>query len=406
MNERITAFLTERIDANDFPSAVYLVAEKGEIVFQDALGLAVVEPERIEARLDTIYDVASLTKPLVTGLLAAMAIEKGHFGLNTRVRDVEGEFFSRAVENLEIGHLAAHSSGLQSWYPFFPIYFLSNKKRAVLRLIVDLSREASVGRNVVYSDLNFILLGLCLEHFYGRAEGELYSNLFDEMIAVPLELADSQFNPPGELRSRIAASEKGNEFERQMAIEWGHLSPSEDVKIGESEDSGIRAGDAFRKGIVWGEVHDGNAYFMGGSAGHAGLFSTAEEVFRIALQFLPGHTRLLKPETCVLFRTKLAEGISDTAGIISHLHRSFAFELAATTDSTAGTKMPSESFGHNGFTGTSLWIDPINERIFILLTNRTHNHPLPFVNINSIRRKFHDLAIEELEARYNAEARA
>jgi CubicO group peptidase (beta-lactamase class C family) len=77
--------------------------------------------------------------------------------------------------------------------------------------------------------------------------------------------------------------------------------------------------------------------------------------------------------------------------------RSFAFQLASTDGSTAGTKMSPESFGHNGFTGTSLWIDPVRERIFILLTNRTHAHELPFVNINSVRRVFHDLAIEQLE---------
>ncbi|HMS09360.1 MAG TPA: serine hydrolase, partial [Pyrinomonadaceae bacterium] len=136
---------------------------------------------------------------------------------------------------------------------------------------------------------------------------------------------------------------------------------------------------------------DGNAYFMGGVAGHAGLFSTAEEVFKIALQFLPEHTKLLKPETCELFRTNFTPGLNED--------RSFAFQLASTKDSTAGTRMSPQSFGHNGFTGTSLWIDPVADRIFVLLTNRTHAHPLPFVNINSVRRRFHDLAIEELEKR-------
>jgi serine-type D-Ala-D-Ala carboxypeptidase len=398
MNDRISSFLQERIDENDFPSAAYLVAEQGNIVFQGALGLAVVEPERIKAKLDTIYDVASLTKPLVTGLLAAMAIEKRDLSLNTRIRDLGG-FFSGANENLEISHLAAHNSGLTAWYPFFPIHYLPNKKEPVLRLIVDMSRAAAVGGNVVYSDLNFILLGFCLSYLYGQADGEPYGKLFDEIIASPLGLKDAQFNPPGELKPRIAASEKGNEYERQTTIEMGHLLPPEKVKSDERENSGIHTADAFRKRIIWGEVHDGNAYFLGGSAGHAGLFSTAEEVFKLALQFLPGYTLLLKPVTCGLFRTELAEGVSDTAGIISHLHRSFAFELATTTHSTAGMTMSPESFGHNGFTGTSLWIDPVKERIFILLTNRTHAHPLPFVNINSVRRRFHDLAIEELNGR-------
>jgi CubicO group peptidase (beta-lactamase class C family) len=128
---------------------------------------------------------------------------------------------------------------------------------------------------------------------------------------------------------------------------------------------------------------------MGGVAGHAGLFSTAEEVFRIALQFLPNYTKILKPETCQLFRTNFTPGMNED--------RSFAFQLASTRDSSAGTRMSPESFGHNGFTGTSLWIDPIKERVFVLLTNRTHHHVLPFVNINGVRRRFHDLAIDLLD---------
>jgi CubicO group peptidase (beta-lactamase class C family) len=127
---------------------------------------------------------------------------------------------------------------------------------------------------------------------------------------------------------------------------------------------------------------------MGGVAGHAGLFSTATDVFKIALQFLPEHTKLLKPETCELFTTNFTRQMNED--------RSFAFQLASTKDSTAGTSLPPQSFGHNGFTGTSLWIDPTNDRVFVLLTNRTHAHPLPFVNINGVRRRFHDLAVEAL----------
>jgi CubicO group peptidase (beta-lactamase class C family) len=129
---------------------------------------------------------------------------------------------------------------------------------------------------------------------------------------------------------------------------------------------------------------------MGGVAGHAGLFGTAEDVFKIALQFLPGYTSLLKPETCELFTTNFTPGMNE--------HRSFAFQLASTPDSTAGRLMSPQSFGHLGFTGTSLWIDPIKERVFILLTNRTHDHRLPFTNINSVRRRFHDLAVAALDA--------
>jgi CubicO group peptidase (beta-lactamase class C family) len=195
-----------------------------------------------------------------------------------------------------------------------------------------------------------------------------------------LDLRRTGFSPRSENREFIAASENGNEYEKQTCISQGYDIEREFFPF-----------TYFRDYQIWGEVHDGNAYFMGGVAGHAGLFSTAEEVFKIALQFLPQYTRLLRPETCELFRTNFTKGLNED--------RSFAFQLASTEGSTAGTNMSPESFGHTGFTGTSLWIDPVKDRIFILLTNRTHNHPLPFVNINSVRRRFHDIAIEELEKR-------
>jgi CubicO group peptidase (beta-lactamase class C family) len=137
---------------------------------------------------------------------------------------------------------------------------------------------------------------------------------------------------------------------------------------------------------IWGEVHDGNCWFMKGVSGHAGLFSTAEETFRIARQFLAAETILLKPETCRLFRTNFTPTLNEA--------RSVAFQLAATPESTASEALSKDSFGHLGFTGTSLWIEPERERVFILLANRTHAHALPFLNINSVRRRFHELAQE------------
>lgn len=381
MLEAISQFLSERIDANDFPSAVYLVAEKGEIVFQDALGYAVVEPERIEAKLDTIYDLASLTKPLVTGLLAARFVEDDRRLLERAITNVSTEFLRTPHWELNILQLATHTTGFSAW---LPLYLLSSSLLAVPSVVASHRSQAEPGSKVIYSDLNFIALGFAVEKLAGRwrIDGIVEGNL-----AAPLGLCRTMFNPLREaeesslnvigVRRAIAASEHGNEYERRVCQEQ-----FPEIRIPRS---------ALRDHQIWGEVHDGNAYFMGGAAGHAGLFSTAEEVFKIALQFLPEHTKLLKPETCELFRTNFTKGMNED--------RSFAFQLASTKDSTAGTKMSPESFGHNGFTGTSLWIDPVKNRIFVLLTNRTHNHPLPFVNINSVRRRFHDLAIDALDSR-------
>ena len=372
-SKEISSFFQERIDANDFPSAVYLVSENGKMIFQDAIGLAVVEPEGIEAKVDTIYDLASLTKPLVTGLLTAMLIERGEIDPNNTVGNLLPEFYVSGNAEITINQLLMHTSGLPAWRPF---YLLVDRPDEVLP---EISRtlQSENQEPVTYSDLNFLTLAFILEQVTGKELAELAA----EEINAPLGLRDSLFNPLSESSlKRIAASEFGNEYEKGTCVELGYLQSGESIldSVG------------FRNYQIWGEVHDGNAWFMEGVAGHAGLFSTAEEVFKIAVQFLPGHTRLLKPETCELFRTNFTQGANED--------RSVAFQLASTEGSTAGTAMSPESFGHNGFTGTSLWIDPEKDRIFVLLTNRTHAHKLPFVNINSVRRDFHTIAIGLLDS--------
>ncbi len=373
--KQISEFLQSRIDANDFPSAVYLVAEKGEIICQDALGFAVIEPETIEAKLDTIYDLASLTKPLVTGLLCAKLIESNKLELGRTIDFYFPEFDIYVSQNngwdTSISELLIHISDFPTWKPFY----LLCKNRSeisteIIRMPLDWDLEQPM---VIYSDLNFIFLTFLLEKIYSKSLDEIAK----EEIFEPLNLQNTYFNPPKKLQKQIAASEKGNEYEKNVCLEMGF-----EIRNPQS---------AIRNRIIWGEVHDGNCYFMNGVSGHAGLFSTAEEVFKIAQQFLANQTKLLKPETCQLFRTNFTEGLNEA--------RSIAFQLAETPQSTASKALSKDSFGHLGFTGTSLWIEPETERIFILLTNRTHARELPFVNINSVRRKFHELATEILNAK-------
>ena len=369
-NKQISEFLQSRIDAKDFPSAVYLVAEKGEIVCQDALGFAVVEPEKIEAKLDTIYDLASVTKVFVTGLLCAKLIEKKEINLNNKIKQFFSEFDTDEKREITIENLLVHNSGFVNWKPF---YLITNFKSEISNLIASEPLANPINSTVVYSDLNFILLGFLLEKIYGKPLDEIAK----QEIFAPLNLQNTFYNPTKERQKRIAASEKGNEYEKQTCIELGYQIANPQSQI--------------RYQIVWGEVHDGNCYFMNGVSGHAGLFSTAEETFKIAQQFLANQTTLLESETCKLFRTNFTEGLNEA--------RSIAFQLAETKDSTASAALSKDSFGHLGFTGTSLWIEPERERIFILLTNRTHARELPFANINSVRRKFHEFATEILSAK-------
>lgn len=370
----INEFLQFRIDAGDFPSAVYLVAEKGEIILQDALGFAVVEPEKIAAKIDTIYDLASLTKPLITGLLCAKLIENGEINLTDKISRHIREFVSSDKRNITLEHLLIHNSGFRAWFPFYSTFYDENwKKENVLANIVKLNFDYPTTSKVVYSDFNFMVLGFLLEKRFGKSLDEIA----EQEIFAPLKLRDTFYNlnVRQELlrRERIAASEFGNKYEKQMCIDLGF-----DV-----------SNYKWRDYQIWGEVHDGNTYFMNGVSGHAGLFSTAFETFKIARQFLAQETVLLKPETCALFRTNYTEGLNEA--------RSIAFQLAATKNSTASDALLEDSFGHLGFTGTSLWIEPETRRIFILLTNRTHNRALPFANINAVRRRFHELAAQSLD---------
>jgi len=324
------------------------------------------EPEQIPASLNTIYDLASLTKPLVTGLLCARLVEAGKLKLEAAVADYLPDFNRSDKSAITIRQLLTHTSGLPAWRP---VYLLAEDKDKVIAAIAEESLQAQPGESVIYSDLGFILLGFLLQ----RLSGLDLSVLAAQEIFTPLDLTSSFFNPEQAARTGIAACENGNAYERDMC----------------ERDFPSKPYAKWRETMVWGQVHDGNAYFLGGTAGHAGLFSTAHETLAIANQFIAGQSRLLQRETCDLFRQNLTAGLNEA--------RSFGWQLAATKDSTAGPSLPLDAFGHTGFTGTSCWIDSEAQHVFILLTNRTHARALPFANINSVRRQFHTLAVAALE---------
>jgi CubicO group peptidase (beta-lactamase class C family) len=364
-NEQLSVLLEEHIDAGDFPSAVYLVARDDEVVFTDALGHSVVEPYSVATKLDTIYDLASLTKPLITGMLCARRIELGELTLDSSVSHYLPEFDRTDRQMITIRELLTHTAGLPAWRP---LYLLAeDEPERAAGAIANLDLEYKPGTRVVYSDLGFIALGLLLARITGHGLAEMAQREIFE----PLKLQHTFFNPEIALQTGIAACETGNAYERDMC-----------------EQSGAGAYENSRQRLIWGEVHDGNAYFLGGAAGHAGLFSTARETLEMARQFLADSSKLLTPQTCLLFRTDMTPGLEEA--------RSLAWQLAATKDSTAGLDLPPDSFGHSGFTGTSLWIDAEHRRVFILLTNRTHARQLPFANINAVRRQFHSLAVAAL----------
>jgi CubicO group peptidase (beta-lactamase class C family) len=331
------------------------------------LGNSVVEPYRITTSLDTIYDLASLTKPLVTGLLCAKRVEEGELTLDSAVAHYLPEFERTDRQMITVRQLLTHTSGLAAWRP---LYILTGGDRdRALSVIVNEPLDYQPDTRVVYSDLGFIVLGFLLE----RLTGHRLSQLAQTEIIEPLQLKRTFFNPDVALQTGIAACETGNAYERETCRTTGAAEYSN-----------------WRENVIWGEVHDGNAHFLGGASGHAGLFSTVSETLRIASQCVAEQSELLKPQTCnQLFRVNMTKGLNEL--------RSISWQLAATPESAAGPALPLDSYGHSGFTGTSCWNDPDHQRVFILLTNRTHARALPFANINSVRRQFHSLAVKALD---------
>ena len=358
-SSRLAEYLQRHIEDGDFPGASYLVAEDDRILAERALGFAVLRPERIAATTDTIYDLASLTKPLAGALLAALFESEGLLSFDDPLSRHLPEW-SRHGEAARITllDLLTHRSGLPAWYP---LYMHASDRPSCAEWLSRQPLERPPGTRVVYSDPGYILLGLALE----RATGMPLDRLFAGRVAGPLRLAELLFGPAPAWRSRIAATEEGNRKERLLA------GPEGDRYNG------------WRTEVAWGEPHDLNARMLGGVSAHAGLFGTARAVHAVARVFLGRGSDLLGDRQRALFRTGLTAGLGQ--------NRSLGFLLATGHGGSAGEMMSRGSFGHTGFTGTSLWIDPDARRIYVLLTNRVHPEDRE-IDMNAIRRGFHDLA--------------
>jgi CubicO group peptidase (beta-lactamase class C family) len=307
-----------------FPSAAYAVGSPREIEIEGAVGNAVAVPLRLAASLDTIYDCASLTKPLITTTLVLQAVADGRISLDDR------------FQRFTFRELLTHTSGLRAWLPLYAY------QAGYLETILKEGPEYERGEKVVYSDLNFIMLWYALRELGGDYIPAAQRLLVD----------DAMFNPPALLRPRIAATEWGQRYERSR----------------------------LREGLIWGETHDGNSFHAGGTAGNAGLFATARAVFRLAQRWVNAE---ILPRALVEEATKNHTPNLDDA-------RGYGWQLP--TGSEATKMLSARAYGHTGFTGTSLWIDPDRDRIMVLLTNRVHPCAAP-INMQHIRGEFHRLAL-------------
>ena len=355
----VEAFLDERVDAGDIPGAAYAVAGREGLLAGGAVGRAAAVPEPVEAREDTIYDLASLTKPLVTSFLFLALRKQLDLSPDAPARRYLPEIERLDKRDITLRHLLTHTSGLPAWVP---LYLKGRAISEYLLQVRDIEPESPAGSQVIYSCIGHIMLAEILQ----RTATAPLDELAQEIIVAPLGLASTGFRPPEAWLDRVAATEDSCQYERRL------VGPDGDGFEG------------FGRGIVRGEVHDRNAWALGGIAGNAGLFSTAEETTRLALEFLGAGSGLLDQEAVRLAQTDHTSGLAEA--------RSFAFRIASRGETAAGPDLPPESFGHNGFTGTSVWIDPLAARVYTLLTNRLHPIAVEGFDMNALRRRFHSLA--------------
>jgi beta-N-acetylhexosaminidase len=335
-----------------FPGGVLAVGYKDELTLH-AFGAQTYDAGAASVAPDTIYDVASLTKPVVTSTLAAMQLAAGRLLLDSPVSAYIPEWLGGPNpewrRKVTVRHLLTHSSGLPAHEDFF--LQVKNAREMIAKVCAEpLAYEP--GTQNIYSDLGFILLGEILE----RLTGKPLDVQARERIFAPLKMNRSMFNPQKFLRARIA--------------------PTEDDKT-------------YRKRLLRGEVDDENAFAMGGVAGHAGLFSTAPDLAAFCQMILNGgvysHQRLLRRALIEQFTARQT---------LAADRRALGWNMP-TEESSSGHYFSAHSFGHTGFTGGSIWIDPEKQLFVILLTNRVHP-TRDNEKIQQVRPALHDAIIEAL----------
>lgn len=326
LSRELDELIEKLINRGAFPGAVLLVCKKTEVLHFKAYGMSVLVPVRKNMTLSTIFDLASLTKPIATATSVMKLYEKGKIDLYDKVKEYIPEFNIEGKREITIWNLLTHTSGLPAW---LPLYRMCKSKDDVLKVIAKVKLTCKVKSKVIYSDLNFILLRYVIEEV-SKIPFDIYVK---KSLLKLLDMKDTMFNPPPKIKERIAATEY---------CKW-------------------------RNRIVWGEVHDENAYFLNGVSGHAGLFSTAYDLYLFSNMMLSygiyKGTRVLSTKSIELMIENHTKGLNSPRGL----------GWALKERGWQGGKLISKrTYGHTGFTGTSLFIDPEREVAIILLTNRVH----------------------------------
>ena len=335
--------IAHEIASRRLPGAVVFVGRKGSVVWHKAYGARVVEPARETMTEETIFDVASLTKVVATATSIMILVERGKLRLNDSVSLHIPELKGEGRERVTIEQLLTHVSGYQPDFDLRERWTGHNE--AIKRLIAEPLRNPA-GTRFTYSDIGFIALG----EIVARVSGLPLDQFAKKNIFEPLRMRDTGFRPGADLQTRIAPTEKRR----------GQLS-----YLGDTPTNIGAEGDVWLRG----QVHDPTSYRMNGVAGHAGLFSTATDLAIYCQMILNGGeyggVRILAPLTVAeMTRPRIVTQAGGTRGLGWDVNSSFS--------SNRGELFPLGSFGHTGFTGTSIWIDPASEMFVVFLSNRVH----------------------------------
>lgn len=339
----INATIETAVAEKKTPGGVFWLEREGA-VYQHASGRRAVEPKPEPMTVDTIFDTASLTKVLSTTPVILMLMERGQIKLEARVSTYLPKFQGDGKDEITIRHLLTHSSGLRPGLSPRPENYAGAIEMACQEKVAD--KPGTVFR---YSDINFIVLGEVAR----LVAGEGLDQFALREIYQPLKMNDTRYLPPAEWRPRIAPTERGE------------------------------------SGMLLGVVHDPSTRRMGGVAGHVGLFSTAADVARFARMMLNGGelegTRLFKAETVALMTAVQSPPDLKT-------RHGLGWDIDSDYTRLRGKLFPIGSYGHTGWTGTSLWIDPFSKTFWILLTNR--NHPDGKGDVRALRSALGTLSAE------------
>jgi CubicO group peptidase (beta-lactamase class C family) len=376
---KVERLLDKAIEQAEIPGAVVLarMPREGEVLeYAWIRGLSVMRPERIPMARDTIFDLASLTKTLATTTAIMWLVHDGLIAIDDPVARHLPTFAERGKEEVTIRHLLTHSAGLKPWRGFHEVLLQRERKTGERQIGLPAGREWIVdrvlrsppvhepGEAAVYGDLDFITLGALVESVSGRPLDVFCA----ERIFEPLGMKDTRFFPT-----------------TVEGVDRPPLPPALLRRIAATENC------PWRDRIIWGEVHDPNAFAMGGVAGHAGLFGTADDLLRFGQVFLDcWHDRsdLLPPA--------LVRQFSERQSIPDNSDWALGWDTPTAGNSSSGKHFSEHSVGHLGFTGTSIWIDLEREAIVVMLTNRVH-----LVAKRSqfeLRPRVHDAIIEGLTA--------